>query len=186
MKNKLSVVLTFVFSILTFSTFAQDITQDSISLQDKSLIDKPLLRKIPIALELDIFGATAFIGKKISDKMSINFGIGIYPYSNPSYLLIKPNFYTTVYSNFFSTYLFGSYHFNQYFTAEIGGKYALEIHHSSSPRDSGGRFYFSVITSLQFGIKNIKLGSRLLFTQVKIIDSHFLLMTEPIFLRIIF
>jgi hypothetical protein len=186
MKNNLCVVLVFVLILLTFSTFAQDITQDSISLLDKALIDKPLIRKIPIALELDIFGATAFIGKKISNKMSINFGIGIYPYSNPSYLLIKPDFYTTGYSNFFSTYIFGSYHFNQYLAAEIGGKYAYELHHSSSNRDDGGGFYFSTFLSVHLGIKHFKLGSRLLFTRIKIIDTHFLLMTEPVFLRITF
>jgi hypothetical protein len=186
MKNKLSSLLFLILFFSVSKVFAQDTSQDTISFQEKNLINKPLIRKIPIALELNVIGGTAFIGRRVSDKMSINFGIGIYPYSNPSYLLIKPDFYTTVYSNFFSTYLFGSYHFNQYFTAEIGGKYALEQHHSSSPRDSGGRFYFSVITSLQFGIKNVKLGSRLIFSQVKIIGSHFLLMTEPIFLRIIF
>lgn len=138
-----------------------------------------------LEIELNYLSVSAYYNRLISDKFSLSFGGGVG--SSLNFILIHYDDYPTVLGDYLSIRNNVNYEPIKNLNISLGIQGSFAGFGDNDICEECGLIYFGLPVSLSYGLKYIRIGTRIIPTRFKMgnTDPHFNILFNPVFLKIV-
>lgn len=167
--NKIAFILLVLFSYASFGQMAVPEKKNQNHLE----------------LELNYLSVSAYYNRLISDKFSLSFGGGVG--SSLNFILIQYDDYPTVLGDYLSIRNNVNYEPIKNLNISLGIQGSFAGFGDNDICEECGLIYFGLPVSLSYGLKYIRIGTRIIPTRFKVgnTDRHFNILLNPVFIKIV-
>jgi hypothetical protein len=185
---KRSYIILIVILSITSNAFSQNIDYED-EFAD-SLVLNPIIelpKKYQYNIELHLLGIGLSIERRLSNRASLGIGTA---FQELELFVYKPSFYPKLPVSQLGAHIFYSYYHLKRLKYEFGLRYAVIV--TTGHKGCDGPCYkdnFLMYFNVLYGFKHVKIGTRLSIAQLKTTsdnNSHTVVLSKPIFLRITF
>lgn len=152
---------------------------------NSQITDTDMRNQNHLEIELNYLSVSAYYNRLISDKFSLSFGGGVG--SSLNFILIQYDDYPLVLGDYLSIRNNVNYEPTKNLNISLGIQGSFAAFGDNDICEECGLIYFGLPVSLSYGLKYIRIGTRIIPTRFKVgnTDRHFNILFNPVFIKII-